>query len=130
MNNFDHNSDCEYSFSFSFLSTHIILLWKILLTIPGHPSTVITVIPATLSPQQVLTLHLPFQAGDVAVAEVLAQLLHLLQLQQVDPQHLDGADHEVIHFLIVCEEWFLVSLLVLYKSLNVHIERLTGWALR
>ena len=44
-------------------------------------------------PEEVLALHLPLEAGDVAVAEVLAQLLHLLQLQQVDSQHLDSSDH-------------------------------------
>lgn len=48
---------------------------------------------AVLGPQEVLTLHLALEAGDVAVAEVLAQLLHLLQLQQVDAQHLDCLDH-------------------------------------
>jgi len=44
-------------------------------------------------PEEVFALHLPLEAGDVSVAEVLAELLHLLQLQQVDPQHLDGPDH-------------------------------------
>lgn len=39
---------------------------------------------AVLSPQEVLALHLALQTGNVPVAEVLAQLLHLLQLQQVD----------------------------------------------
>ena len=89
-------------------------------------TTLVTVIPTTLTTQQVLTLHLPLQARDVPVAEVFAQLLHLLQLQQVDPEHLDGADHEVIHLLIVSKERFLVPLLVLHKSLNVNVERLTG----
>jgi hypothetical protein len=28
------------------------------------------------------------EAGDVSVTEVLAQVLHLLQLQQMDPQNL------------------------------------------
>ena len=44
-------------------------------------------------PEKVLALHLALEAGDVSVAEVLAELLHLLQLQQVDPQHLYGPDH-------------------------------------
>ena len=101
----------------------IILLWIVLLTSPDGPTTtIITIIPSTFTLQQVFTLHLSLQAGYVPVAEVFAQLLDLLQLQQVNPQHLDGADHEVIYLLIVCEEWFLVSLLVLHKSLNVHIK--------
>lgn len=46
-----------------------------------------------VSTQQRLAVHLGLQAGDVAAAEVFAQLVHLLQLQQVDPQHLDGFHH-------------------------------------
>lgn len=46
-----------------------------------------------VSTQQSLTVHLGLQAGDVAAAEVFAQLVHLLQLQQVNPQHLDGFHH-------------------------------------
>lgn len=46
-----------------------------------------------VSAQQGLTVHLGLQAGDVAAAEVFAQLVHLLQLQQVNPQHLDGFHH-------------------------------------
>jgi hypothetical protein len=38
-------------------------------------------------------VHLGLEAGDVAVAEVLAELVDLLQLQKVDPQHLDGLHH-------------------------------------
>lgn len=48
---------------------------------------------AQVSAQQGLAVHLGLQTGDVAAAEVLAQLVHLLQLQQVDPQHLDGLHH-------------------------------------
>ena len=44
-------------------------------------------------PEKVLTLHLALEAGDVSVAEVLAELLNLLQLQQVNPEHLDPTDH-------------------------------------
>jgi hypothetical protein len=44
-------------------------------------------------PEKILTLHLALETGDVSVAEILAELLHLLQLQQVDPQHLDRSDH-------------------------------------
>lgn len=46
-----------------------------------------------ISTQQGLAVHLGLQAGDVAAAEVLTQVAHLLQLQQVDPQHLDGFHH-------------------------------------
>ena len=46
-----------------------------------------------IAAQQILALHLALEAGDVTVAEVLAELLHLLQLEQMDPQHLDGLDH-------------------------------------
>ena len=38
-------------------------------------------------------MHLGFEAGDVAVAKVLAQLVDLLQLQEVDAQHLDRLHH-------------------------------------
>lgn len=38
-------------------------------------------------------MHLGFEAGDVTVAEVLAQLIDLLQLQEVDTQHLDRLHH-------------------------------------
>lgn len=43
--------------------------------------------------QQSLAVHLGLEAGDVAAAEVFAEVAHLLQLQQVDPQHLDGLHH-------------------------------------
>lgn len=48
---------------------------------------------AGLAAQQRLAVHLGLEAGDVAAAEVLAQVAHLLQLQQVDPEHLDGFHH-------------------------------------
>lgn len=48
---------------------------------------------AVVAAQQVLALHLALQARDVPVAEVLAQLLYLLQLQQMDTQHLYRLDH-------------------------------------
>lgn len=38
-------------------------------------------------------MHLGFEACDVAVAKVLAQLVDLLQLQEVDAQHLDRLHH-------------------------------------
>lgn len=38
-------------------------------------------------------MHLGFEAGDVTVAKVLAQLVDLLQLQEVDAQHLDRLHH-------------------------------------
>lgn len=38
-------------------------------------------------------MHLGFEAGDVAVAKVLAQFVDLLQLQEVDAQHLDCLHH-------------------------------------
>jgi hypothetical protein len=44
-------------------------------------------------PEEILALHLALETGDVSVAEILAELLHLLQLQQVNPQHLDRSDH-------------------------------------
>ncbi len=44
-------------------------------------------------PEEILALHLALETSDVSVAEILAELLHLLQLQQVDPQHLDRSDH-------------------------------------
>ena len=39
---------------------------------------------AWFSTQQRLAVHLGLEAGDVAAAEVFAQVTHLLQLQQVD----------------------------------------------
>ena len=92
-------------------------------------SSLVTVIATALAPEQVLTLHLALETvddgygqyyrnghletSDVSVAEVLAQLLDLLQLQQMYPQHLDGDDHQIIHLFVASEEGFLVSLLML-----------------
>ena len=90
----------------------------------------VTLVAATLRPQQVLTLHLPLLRGqdeinrndggpthletsDVSVTEIFAKLLDLLQLQQVYPQHLYGYDHQVIHLLVTREKSFLVFLLML-----------------
>ena len=41
---------------------------------------VVTVVAAVVTPEEVLTLHLALEARDVAVAKVLAQVLHFLQL--------------------------------------------------
>ena len=49
--------------------------------------------PAQVIAKQVVAVHLGLEAGDVAVAEVLAELVDLLQLQKVDSQHLDGLHH-------------------------------------
>lgn len=46
-----------------------------------------------LSAQERLAVHFRFQTGDVATAEVFAELVHLLQLEKVDPQHLDRFHH-------------------------------------
>jgi len=44
-------------------------------------------------PEQIITVHLGFEAGDVPVTKVLAEFIDFLQLQQVDPQHLDRLHH-------------------------------------
>lgn len=44
-------------------------------------------------PQEVVAVHLRLEAGDVTVAEIFTELIDLLQLQQVDPQHLNGLHH-------------------------------------
>lgn len=75
-------------------------------------------------------MHFPLEAGYVAVAEVLAQLLHLFQLQQVDSQNLDSSDHKLVSLLTVAEQGTFVLLLVLDKRLDVNIEALTRRALR
>ena len=69
------------------------------------------------------------EAGDVTVAEILAQVLHLLQLEEVDTKHLDRPDHQVVHLLVLREEGLLVSLLVLHEGLNVLVETVAGRAL-
>lgn len=46
-----------------------------------------------ISTQQRLAVHFCLEAGDVAAAEVLAQVTHLLQLQEVDTQDLNGFYH-------------------------------------
>ena len=69
------------------------------------------------------------ETGDIAVAEVLAQVLHLLQLEEVDTKHLDRPDHQVVHLLVLREEGLLVSLLVLHEGLNVLVETVARWAL-
>ena len=42
---------------------------------------IVVLIACIVRPKQILTLHLALEAGDVSVAKVLAQLLHLLQFQ-------------------------------------------------
>ena len=70
------------------------------------------------------------EAGDVPVAEVLAQVLHLLELKEVDAKHLDRPDHQVVHLLVLREERLLIPLLVLHEGLDVLVEAVTGRALR
>ena len=70
------------------------------------------------------------ETGDITVAEVLAQVLHLLQLEEVDTKHLDRPDHQVVHLLVLREEGLLVPLLVLHEGLNVLVETVARWALR
>lgn len=49
--------------------------------------------PPEVIPEQVITVHLGFEAGDVAVTKVLAEFIDFLQLQQVDSQDLDCLHH-------------------------------------
>jgi len=93
-------------------------------------AAVVALVPAALRAQKVLTLHLALEASDVPVAEILAQVLHLLQLEEVDAKHLDGPDHQVVHLLVLREERLLVPLLVLHKGLDVLVEAVAGRALR
>ena len=106
------------------------------------PSAIITVIASpALSPQQILTLHFTLEANlsvticfhmnnpsdhletrDISIAKVLAELLDLLELEQVYPEHLDGDEHEVIHLLVPGEEGLLVPLLVLGEGLDIDVE--------
>lgn len=58
----------------------------------GH---VIVVLQRIVGAQQVLRLHFAAQTRNVSCAEIAAQLLHLLQFQQMYPQHLQGFDHLV-----------------------------------
>ena len=53
----------------------------------------VVVVKRVVRAQQVLALHFALEAGDVAVAEVFAQLLHLFQLEQVNSQHLNRFYH-------------------------------------
>lgn len=46
-----------------------------------------------LSTQQRLAVHLAPQAGDVSATEVFTQIADLLQLQQVNPENLNGLHH-------------------------------------
>ena len=55
--------------------------------------------------------------------------MHLLQLKEVNAKHLDRADHQVVHLLVLREERLLVPLLVLHKGLNVLVEAVAGRAL-
>jgi len=97
---------------------------------PASSSTVVALVTTTFRSQKVLTLHLALEASDVPVAEILAEVLHLLELKEVDAKHLDGPDHQVVHLLVLREERLLVPLLVLHKGLNVLIEAVAGRALR
>lgn len=40
--------------------------------------------PPEVVPEQIITVHLGFEAGDVPVTKVLAEFIDFLQLQQVD----------------------------------------------
>ena len=60
---------------------------------PAAARAVVAVVAAVVAPEEVLALHLALEAGDVAVAKVLAEVLHLLQLQEVYPQDLNRLDH-------------------------------------
>jgi len=91
-------------------------------------AALVTVISAVLTSEKVLTLHLALEAGDVSVAEVLAELLNLLQLQQVNPEHLDPTDHQIVDFLVGGEERLLVPLLVVDEGLDVQVEGLAARA--
>jgi hypothetical protein len=42
---------------------------------------IVVFIASIVRSKQILTLHLALEAGDVSIAEVLAQLLHLFQFQ-------------------------------------------------
>ena len=126
-----HSSDNEnenYIIMMARVVVSLMVLWS---------SSLVTVIATAFTPEQVLALHLALETinhwsgqinqdahletCDVSVAEVLAQLLHLLQLQQMDPQHLDGDYHQVIHLFVASEERFLVSLLMLQYLKSKHI---------
>lgn len=48
---------------------------------------------ACFSTQQCLAVHLAPEAGDVAATEVFTQVADLLQLQQVNPENLNGLHH-------------------------------------
>ena len=62
------------------------------------------------------------EACYVSVAEVLAELLDFLELEQVYPEHLDGDEHEVVHLLVPGEEGLFVPLLVLGEGLDIDVE--------
>lgn len=49
--------------------------------------------PPEIIPEQVVAVHLGFEAGDVTVTKVLAEFIDFLQLQQVDSQDLDCLHH-------------------------------------
>lgn len=40
--------------------------------------------PPKVVPEQIITVHLGFEAGDVPVTKVLAEFIDFLQFQQVD----------------------------------------------
>jgi hypothetical protein len=42
---------------------------------------IVVFIACIVRSKQILTLHLAFEAGDVSIAKVLAELLHLFQFQ-------------------------------------------------
>lgn len=79
---------------------------------------VVVVLERVVRPQQVLRLHLAAQAGDVARAKVLAQLLHLLQLEQVYSQHLQRLYHQSVQLAVVRQQGALFLLQQLYKGLQ------------
>jgi len=93
-------------------------------------TAVVALVPAIVASQEIFALHLSLEASDIPVAEVFAQLLHLFQLKQVDPQHLDRSDHKLVCLLTVTEQGPFILLLMLHKSLDINVEALAGGALR
>lgn len=102
---------------------YIILVWEA----GAGGWVVLEVLPATAVPilDDQVDGHLSLEAGDVAVTEVVAQVVDLLQLQQVEPQYLDGLDHQIVQFWVGGEEGPLRANL-LGEGSDVLVEGIRG----
>ena len=64
-------------------------------------AAVVAVVASVITPQEIFAGHARLDGGDVSVAKVFTQFPDFFQLNEVNPEHSNGHDHEFVDFLIV-----------------------------